>query len=95
MARGTPARYLERHAMAITRTDVQRLLDAVPDETLEQARRALEPLADPFLLALASVPVDDEPETDAERIAIEEARDDIAAGRVRDWTAVRRELGSG
>ena len=81
--------------MAITRSDLHRLLDAVPDETLDQARRALEPLADPFLLALASTPVDDEPETDVERVAVEEARDDIAAGRVRDWSDVRRELGGG
>jgi hypothetical protein len=79
--------------MALTRSDLHRLLDAVPDDTLDQARRALEPLADPFLLALASAPVDDEEETTAERAAVDEARDDIAAGRVRDWVDVRRELG--
>jgi hypothetical protein len=79
--------------MALTRSDLHRLLDAVPDDTLDQARRALEPLADPFLLALASAPVDDEEETAAERAAVDEARDDIAAGRVRDWADVRRELG--
>jgi hypothetical protein len=50
---------------------------------------------DPFLLALESAPIDDEPETDAERAAIAEAHDDISAGRVRDWTDVRRELGGG
>ena len=81
--------------MAITRSDLHRLVDAVPDEILEQARRALEPLADPFLLALASAPADDEPETDEERVAVREARDDIAAGRVRYWADVRRELGGG
>jgi hypothetical protein len=95
MARETVAPFPECYAMAITRSDVQRLLDAVPDETLDEARRALEPLADPFLLALASAPIDDEPETDAERVAIAEAHDDISAGRVRDWTDVRRELGGG
>ena len=79
--------------MALTRSDLHRLLDAVPDDTLDQARRALEPLADPFLRALASAPVDDEEETTAERAAVDEARDDIAAGRVRDWVDVRRELG--
>ncbi len=79
--------------MAITRSDVHRLVDAVPEETLEQARRVLEPLVDPFLLALANAPIDDEPETDVERDAVREARDDIAAGRVHDWADVRRELG--
>jgi hypothetical protein len=79
--------------MALTRSDLHRLLDAVPDDTLDQARRALEPLADPFLLALASAPIDDEEETAEEQAAVAEARDDIAAGRVREWSDVRRELG--
>jgi len=79
--------------MTMTRSELHRLLDAVPDDTLEAAQRALEPLADPFLLALANAPVDDEPETDEERVAVQEAREDIAAGRVRDWDEVRRELG--
>lgn len=83
----------ERNLMAVTRSDLHRLLDAVPDKTLDAARRALEPLTDPFLLALADAPVDDEPETDEERAAVAEARDDIAKGRVRDWDEVRRELG--
>jgi hypothetical protein len=80
--------------MAMTRSDLHRLLDAVPDETLDAAQRALEPLADPFLLALASAPVDDESETDEERAAVAEAREDVADGRVRDWDDIRRELGS-
>jgi hypothetical protein len=79
--------------MAMTRADIHRLLDAVPDETLDAARRALEPLADPFLLALADAPIDDEPEMAEERAAVHEARDDIAAGRVRDWDEVRDEPG--
>jgi hypothetical protein len=73
---------------------LHRLLDAAPDDTLDAARRALEPLADPFLLMLADAPTDDEPELDEERVAVREARDDIAAGRVRDWDTVRGELGS-
>jgi hypothetical protein len=81
--------------MAMTRSDLHRLVDAVPDEMLEQARLALAPLADPFLLTLASAPIDDEPETDAERAAIGEARDDLVAGRVRDWAELRDELVGG
>ena len=80
--------------MAMTRSDLHRLLDAVPDETLEVAQRAPEPLADPFLWALATAPIDDEPETEEERAAVMEAREDIAAGAVRDWDDVRRDLSS-
>lgn len=68
------------------------LVDAIPDEELEAARQALEPLADPFLLALATAPIDDEPETEEERAAVAEAYEDIAHGRVRPWEEVRREL---
>jgi len=79
--------------MAMTRSDLHRLVDAVPDDTLDAAGRVLEPLADPFLLALADAPVDDEPESEEERLAVLEAREDVAAGRVRDWNEARRELG--
>jgi hypothetical protein len=81
--------------MAMTRSDLHRLLDAVPDDTLGAAQRALEPLVDPLLLALASAPIDDEPETDEERAAVGEARQDVATGRLRDWDEVRRELDVG
>jgi hypothetical protein len=85
----------ENNTMAMTRSDLHRLLDAVPDETLGAVQRALEPLADPFLLALATAPIDDEPETDEERAAVTEAREDIATGAVRDWEDVRRDLSGG
>ena len=42
---------------------------------------ALSPGDDPFLKALAKAPQDDEPETDAERQAVEEAKADIVAER--------------
>ena len=79
--------------MAMTRSDLHRLLDAVPDDTLDAARRALEPLVDRFLLALADAPIDDEPESEEERTAVREAREDVADGRLRDWADVRREIG--
>lgn len=81
--------------MAMTRSDLHRLLDAVPDEALSDVQRTLEPLADPFLVSLANAPIDDEPETDDERAAVLEAREDIAAGNVRDWDEVRRDLTGG
>ncbi len=78
----------------MTRTDLHRLLDAIPEGALDRAREALEPLADPFLLALANADVDDEPETAEESAAVAEAREDVVAGRVRAWDDVRRELPS-
>ncbi len=81
-----------REHTLMTRTELHRLLDTIPDAALETARQALEPLADPFLLALAAAEVDDEVETDAERAAVAEAREDVAAGRVRPWSEVRGQL---
>ena len=79
-------------ATTTTKEALHHLVDAIPDEGLEAARQALEPLADPFLLALATAPIDDEPETEEERAAVAEAYEDIAHGRVRPWEDVRREL---
>jgi hypothetical protein len=76
----------------MTRTELHQLLDAIPDDALDRAREALEPLADPFLVMLAAADVDDEPEMDDERAAVDEARLDIAAGRVRPWEEVRSQL---
>ena len=76
-----------------TKDALYRLIDAIPEEGMETARRALEPLVDPVLLALANAPVDDEPETDEERAAVEEG---WKAYRRGEWVSaddVRRELG--
>ena len=76
-----------------TKESLYRLIDAIPEEELDAARQALEPLTDPLLPALATAPIDAEPETDEERAAVAEAREDLAHGRVRPWEDVRRELG--
>jgi hypothetical protein len=48
---------------------------------------------DPVLRALLEAPPDDEPETDEERRAVQEAREDLARGEVRTLAEVRRALG--
>lgn len=48
----------------------------------------------PVLQALRDAPLDDEPETAEEREAVEEARRDIAAGRVYSDADVQRMLGA-
>jgi hypothetical protein len=76
-----------------TKDALYRLIDAIPEDGLETARQALEPLADPVLLALATAPVDDEPETDEEREAVAEGRAALARGDSISLEDARRELG--
>jgi hypothetical protein len=47
---------------------------------------------DPVLLAMLTAPLDDEPETDEERAAVAEAREDVAAGRLISHEEVRRRV---
>ena len=77
-----------------TKETLHRLVDALPDANLLTAREAIEPLADPFLLALMDAAIDDEAESAEERAAVAEALEDLAHGRTRPWEDVRRELAS-
>lgn len=86
---------METREGVISRENLHRLVDALPDQNLLAAKEAIEPLADPFLAALASAPIDDEPESEEERAAVAEAVDDLTHGRIRPWDDVRRELASG
>jgi hypothetical protein len=80
-----------------TKDDLHRLIDQLPDNELLPAMRYLEYLrnmGDPVLKALIDAPEDDEPETDEERIAVTEAYDDLAEGKVVTLDDVRRGLGA-
>lgn len=48
---------------------------------------------DPVWEAFLNAPLDDEPLTEADKQAIKEAEEDIAAGRLKSLKEVRRELG--
>ncbi len=64
-----------------TRERLTELVDRLPDGELAAAERYLEFLcADPVTRALAAAPEDDEPETEFERAAVQEARDSFANG---------------
>jgi hypothetical protein len=79
-----------------TRDTLHRLIDELPESELAAAERFLHYLratADPVLRALLEAPPDDEPETDEERRAVQEAREDLARGEARTLEEVRRELG--
>jgi hypothetical protein len=79
-----------------TRDTLHRLIDELPESELAVAERFLNYLhatADPVLRTLLEAPLDDEPETDEERHAVQEAREELARGEVRTLEEVRRELG--
>lgn len=79
-----------------TRTDLYHLIDELPEGELPAAQRLLEGLCsekhDSLLLALLQAPWDDELETEEERTAVREAKQDRAAGRVVSHDEARRRL---
>lgn len=65
------------------RERLHQIVDELPEPDAEQILRAVEQWRDePVSRALAAAPVDDEPETDDERAAVEEARDEVRRGDV-------------
>jgi hypothetical protein len=79
-----------------TRDTLHRLVDELPESELAAAERFLHYLcatADPVLRALLDAPLDDEPETENERQAAQEAREELARGEVQTLEEVRCELG--
>jgi len=81
--------------MLRTREVVHRLVDALPDSELLEAKRALERLAGRTTLAefLANAPLEDEPISPQEEAAAREAWADVTAGRVISDEEIDREFG--
>ena len=76
--------------------DLYELIEALPDTEVEAARRYLQYLrdmGDPVLRSARNAPLDDEPETDEERAAVQEAREAAARGEALTDEELRRELG--
>jgi len=66
-------------SMAYTSTDATRdelheLLDHIPESDVPTARKFLRSMADPIWLAMLNAPLDDEPLCEAEREALEAAK---------------------
>jgi len=77
-----------------TKQRLHELVDALPENQVEAAKKYLESLADAaFLEALRNAPEDDEPLTEEDLKAIEEAEEAIARGETRDLDEVLREYG--
>lgn len=67
----------------MSRLELHSLVDRIPDREILAAQRFLEYLAaPPACRAAQSAPVDDEPVTEADILAIERAQDDIQGGRI-------------
>lgn len=79
-----------------TRDTLYRLIDELPERELMLAQQLLTYLQsgrqDSLALKLLSSPLDDEPETEEERSAVQEAKEDRAAGRVVSHEEARRRL---
>jgi hypothetical protein len=76
--------------------DLYRLVDELPESELHGAKRFLEYLrnmGDPVLWAMLEAPEDDEPETDEEKAAIAETKEDFKSGRVVSHEELKREFG--
>ncbi len=86
----------ERRRIMIDKEKLHRLIDELPERELLPAERFLEYLrdrgVDPLLKALANAPIDDEPETEEERAAVEEAKAEIARGEVLTWDEVEAHM---
>jgi hypothetical protein len=66
-----------------TKASLHQLIDTLPDTELEAAERYLlflREMADPVRRALLTALWDDEPETEEERNAVQEAREELARG---------------
>jgi Spy/CpxP family protein refolding chaperone len=77
------------------RDALHRLIDALRPEDIGTAQRVLQALnasSDPVLLALASAPLDDEAETEAEREAVELARAGVREARTSSHDDMKRKL---
>lgn len=78
-----------------TREELHRLVDEIPETETGSARRFLEFLrssSDPVLRSFMEAPEDDEPESEEERLAVAEAYEDIAHGRVVTAEEIEKEL---
>ena len=80
----------------ITRQELKNLIDCVPTDELIVVKRFIQyvvDMQDPVLKSLLDAPVDDEPTSESDVAMLQEARADIAAGRLTPAKELYRELG--
>lgn len=81
----------------MARSDLQRLVDELPEGLVHAAQKALEAVREAAGLdmpdSIRNAEEEDEPVSSEERAAIDEAWEDVRAGRVHSMEEVRLELG--
>ena len=78
-----------------TREALHKLVDLLPESEWEAARRVLEERLskhDPVLRAFLNAPEDDEPETEEERAAVDEAYEELKSGKGLSHDEVKKRL---
>ena len=79
-----------------TKASLHALVERLPEDALPEAERVLATLTgDLFYQAMLNAPLDDEPLTEEDLVAIEEAREAKKRGELIPWEHVRDELLSG
>lgn len=76
----------------VTRSDLHRLLDALPEESLDPVAVLLQRAHDPGLANRDAGPWEDEPVSADEEQAATEARAEADRGEVTAWDDVKKEL---
>lgn len=80
-----------------TREQLHKMIDDLPECDLHMAEMLIqwrhELRDDRMLVTLATAPLDDEPETPEEAVAVAEAREAAARGDVYSLEAIKREFG--
>ncbi len=72
----------------MTKTELYRLVDALPDDSLPAAAVLLERAQDPVVAKLDAAPYDDEELTDEDRRAVDDAADEPGIS----WSEAEAEL---
>lgn len=75
----------------MTKTELHRLVDALPDESLPAAAILLRRAQDPVVAKLDAAPFDDEELSEEDRHAIREGRAELGV----PWSEVEAELNAG
>jgi hypothetical protein len=77
--------------MPMTKTELHRLVDALPDESLPAAAILLQRAQDPVMAKLDAAPYDDEELTEEDLRAVKEARNEPGVS----WSDAQAELNAG
>ncbi|GAB6178952.1 hypothetical protein JCM14036_02710 [Desulfotomaculum defluvii] len=82
--------------MSINKAELHRLIDALPEQETKTVKRFLEFIIkehNPWQEVLSKQTEVNEPLNEDDKLAIQEAEQDVKAGMVKSWDQVKKELG--